>query len=246
MAEKVILVVGAKGGVGTSTVAVNLSVQMAQLTRKPVALLEYARGFVRILDLAHNACDFVMIDLGFVNAMEWACLLHMAENLLLVAELSALALGMLERYLMAAGSAGIDAVCFQIVINRWRQNDEDFAARRLGVLSQSFLAPLPNDYRQVSEAVSFGTPIAGSSNNLLDARYRKLAIDILSLRSPDPVRSSDSIAPATSLSPPRYASRTRAEHRFHLIYYERNPPRDSGTRTLRDKVTQANSSRTVC
>ena len=41
--KKVIAVVGAKGGVGTTTVAVNLSVQLAQISRKRVALLDLAR-----------------------------------------------------------------------------------------------------------------------------------------------------------------------------------------------------------
>jgi pilus assembly protein CpaE len=264
LADKVIIVMGAKGGVGASTVALNLAVQTSQLSRKRVALLEYARpfgqialmldlhprftlmdaleradrlderlltsltekhksgveilagplhaalrdeqrphvtleGFVKILELARNAYDFVVLDLGFVNAAEWARLLRMAENLLLVAEPSALALGMLERYLIAAESAGIDTARFQIVINRWRQNDEEHAARRVAALSSSFIARLPNDYRQVSEAVSFGMPIAGSSNNLLYSRYRKLAMDLLGLRHSEPARGPETAPPVASL-----------------------------------------------
>jgi len=42
-AEKLIVVMGSKGGVGTSTVAVNLGVQLAQITKKRVALLDFAR-----------------------------------------------------------------------------------------------------------------------------------------------------------------------------------------------------------
>jgi len=41
--EKVIVVMGAKGGVGASTVAVNLAVQLAQLGKNRVALLDFAR-----------------------------------------------------------------------------------------------------------------------------------------------------------------------------------------------------------
>jgi pilus assembly protein CpaE len=253
VAERVIIAIGAKGGVGASTVALNLAVQTAQLTKKRVALLEFARpfgqialmldarprftlmdaleraarlderllasltekhktgidilagpvhaalrdeqrphvtleNFVKIAELAREAYDFVVIDLGFVNAAEWARLLQLAQDLLLVTEPSALALGMLERYLQAATSAGLDASRFQIVVNRWRQNDEDFAARRLAALGQTILAKLPNDYRQVSEAVSFGTPLAASSNNLLHSRYRKMAGDLLGSRASDSVR----------------------------------------------------------
>jgi pilus assembly protein CpaE len=259
VAERVIIAVGAKGGVGTSTVALNLAVQAAQLTKKRVALLEFARpfgqialmldaqprftlmdaleraerlderllasltekhktgidiltgplhaalrdeqrphvtleGFVKIAQLAREAYDYVVIDLGFVNAAEWARLLQLAEDLLLVTEPSALAVGMLERYLHAATSAGLDASRFQIVVNRWRQNDEDFVARRLAALKQTLLAKLPNDYRQVSEAVSFGTPLAASSNNQLHARYRKMAADLLSPRPVEAPRSAENTA----------------------------------------------------
>jgi pilus assembly protein CpaE len=39
--EKLIVVLGAKGGVGTTTVAVNLGVQLAQLTQKRIGLLDF-------------------------------------------------------------------------------------------------------------------------------------------------------------------------------------------------------------
>jgi pilus assembly protein CpaE len=255
LAEKSIIVTGAKGGVGTTTVALNLAVQIAQLTRKRIALLEYARpfgqialmldfhprftlidaleradrlderllagltekhrtgidilagpahsalredqrpfvtleAFLKILAFAQNAFDFVVVDLGFVNAAEWSRALAMADALLLVAEPSALALGMLERYLSAVGSAGIDALRFQIVLNRWRQNDADLVARRVAALPQTIAARLPNDYRQVSEAVTFGTPLAASSNNVLLSRYRKLASGILGLEAADTIHNS--------------------------------------------------------
>jgi pilus assembly protein CpaE len=43
LVDKLIVVMGAKGGVGASTIAVNLGVQMAQGTRKRVVLLDFAR-----------------------------------------------------------------------------------------------------------------------------------------------------------------------------------------------------------
>jgi pilus assembly protein CpaE len=49
--EKLIVVMGTKGGVGASTVAVNLGVQLTRLTQKRVVLLDFARplGYVSIL-----------------------------------------------------------------------------------------------------------------------------------------------------------------------------------------------------
>jgi pilus assembly protein CpaE len=50
-AEKLVVVMGSKGGVGASTVAVNLGVQLAQITKKRVALLDFGRpvGHVSLL-----------------------------------------------------------------------------------------------------------------------------------------------------------------------------------------------------
>jgi pilus assembly protein CpaE len=54
LAKKLIAVIGAKGGVGTTTVAVNLSVQLAQISRKRVVLLDFARPI---------GCATLMLDL---------------------------------------------------------------------------------------------------------------------------------------------------------------------------------------
>ena len=163
MAERSIIVTGSKGAVGTTTVALNVAVHMAQLANKRVGLIEFARPFGQIslmldfdprftlldaleridrldsallaslvtrlktgveilagplhaalradqrqlvtlealrciLELACQAFDLVVVDLGFVNAAEWARVLLSADKLVLVAEPSALALAMLERY----------------------------------------------------------------------------------------------------------------------------------------------------
>jgi pilus assembly protein CpaE len=244
VAEKLIVVTGSQGGVGATTVALNLAVQLSQLTTKRVALLEFARPFgqiglmldfqprftlldaleridrldkallaslftrhksgidilagplhvarraelrqsvsleslLRIAELSRAAFDFVVVDLGFVNAAEWSRVLHTADTLLVIAEPSALALGMVERYLQAVDSAGLDRGRFQIIFNRARQNDDEPVVQSEKILKQSCFARLPNDYRQLSEAVTLGIPLTAASNNPLVGRDRALAIRLI-------------------------------------------------------------------
>jgi pilus assembly protein CpaE len=240
LAENSILVTGSKGGVGTTTVALNLGVQLAMQTKRRVALLDLARPFGqismmldleprftildaleridrldcgllssmtmrhktgveilagplhapmkaeqrqsvtiesldRLVQIADRTFDFVVVDLGVVNAAEWALVLREGPGILLVAEPNLLALGMIGRHLAAAAPAGIDCSRIQIVVNRCRQNDDatlDAFERNQG---HSILMRLPNDYRQLTEALSLGMPLTGSTNNSLLARYRDLA-----------------------------------------------------------------------
>jgi pilus assembly protein CpaE len=245
MNANTIIVTGSKGGVGTTTVALNLAVQLAMQTRKRVVLLDLARPFGQIslmLDLeprftildaleriarldeallasmamrhktgveilagplhapmkaeqrqsvtlaaltqlvetAGRSFDFTVVDMGVVNAAEWAPVLANAGTLLLVAEPSVLALGMISRHISAAVPAGVDSDRIQVIVNRWRQNDDAILAAFEKQNSRRILMRLPNDYRQLSEALTFGLPLTGSSNNLLLSRYRSLAAWIAS------------------------------------------------------------------
>jgi Flp pilus assembly CpaE family ATPase len=128
------------------------------------------------VEVAARAFDITVIDVGVVNAAEWSPVLRDAGTLLLVAEPSVLALGMIARHISAAAPAGVDCRRIQIVINRCRQNDNEMLAAFEKQASQPILTRLPNDYRQLSEALTLGMPLTGSSNNLLLSRYRALAL----------------------------------------------------------------------
>jgi hypothetical protein len=56
----------------------------------------------------------VVVDLAFVNAVEWAAVLKMADTLSLITEPTELAMGMLNRYLDAVRSSGIIALIFRL------------------------------------------------------------------------------------------------------------------------------------
>ena len=240
MAERATIVTGSKGGVGTSTVALNLAVQLALQTKKRVALVDLARPFgqislmldfeprftvldalerieridesvlmsmatrhrsgvdilagplqapmkaeqrqsvtiqaiARLIQIASRAYDFVVVDIGVVNAGDWALVLQQAQMILLVSEPSALALGMIDRHMTSATRAGVECGRIHVIINRWRQNDDDPVAAFEKNSGWTALTRLPNDYRQLTEAVQLATPLMGSGNNPLIARYRELA-----------------------------------------------------------------------
>ncbi|HTW32190.1 MAG TPA: hypothetical protein VMD76_10950 [Candidatus Sulfotelmatobacter sp.] len=240
MGENVTIITGSKGGVGTTTVALNLAVQMGMQTRKRVGLLDLARPFgqislmldleprftildalerierlderllasmamrhkagveilagplhaamkpeqrqsvtlaalTRLVEIAAHTFEFVVTDMGVVNAAEWAPVLGQASTLLLVAEPSVLALGMISRHIAAAAPAGVDCARIQVIVNRWRQNDDGVLADFEKRAPRPVFMRLPNDYRQVTEALTLAVPLTGSSNNLLLSRYRALA-----------------------------------------------------------------------
>jgi pilus assembly protein CpaE len=137
-------------------------------------------SFAQLLEMADRAFDLVDVDIGVVNEAEWALVLRSACVILLVGEPSVLALGLIKSHMAAAAPAGIDRERIHIVINRWRQNDNDELAEFEAKREVPILRRLPNDYRQLTEAVTLGIPLIGATKNPLAARYRELAIWVAS------------------------------------------------------------------
>jgi len=98
---------------------------------------------------------------------------------------------MIERHMAAAARAGVECGRIHLIMNRWRQNDDDTVAAFEKNSGRTILARLPNDYRQLTEAVQLAMPLMGSGNNPLIARYRDLAARLS-------LDSSDSSAPETT------------------------------------------------
>lgn len=157
---------------GVEILAGPLHAPMKAEQRQSVTLAALAK----LVEIASCTFDCVVIDIGVVNAAEWAPVLSHADTLLLVAEPSVLALAMIARHISAAAPAGVDCSRIKVIVNRWRQTDDGALGafeRRPG--APAILTRLPNDYRQLTEALSLGMPLTGSSNNLLLSRYRALA-----------------------------------------------------------------------
>jgi pilus assembly protein CpaE len=234
--DRLIVIMGAKGGVGTTTVAVNLGVQLATFAHKRTALLDFARplgnahllldlhlrfglrdtvanldrldshffaglltahktklellGGVtqpeewqdidvnqldRVVNVAQNSFDIVLIDMGSQFSFEWSPILRMARLILIVAEANVPALWTLERRLMALKGFGIDATRARVIINRWHKGDDEVLKSIEKQISRPVFACFPNDFRKASQAMNLGTPLQENHNNILSDRYRQVA-----------------------------------------------------------------------
>jgi pilus assembly protein CpaE len=234
--DRLIVIMGSKGGVGTTTVAVNLGVQLATFARKRTALLDFARplgnahllldlhlrfgvrdtvanidrldshffaglltshktklellGGVtqpeewqdidvtrldRVVNVAQNSFDIVLLDMGSQFSSEWSSILRMARLILVVAEANVPALWTLERRLMALKGFGIDPNRARIIINRWHKGDDEVLKSIEKQMSRPVFACFPNDFRKASQAMNLGTPLQENHNNILNDRYRQVA-----------------------------------------------------------------------
>ena len=234
--DRLIVVMGSKGGVGATTVAVNLGVQLSTFARKRVALLDFARplgtvhllldlhpkfsvrdavdnmdrldshffagllthhktkleilggatqpeewqtipvpSLERVVNVAQNNFDIVLLDMGSQFSSEWTSILRMARMILVVAEANVPALWTLERRLLALKGFGIETDRARVIINRWHKGDEDVLKSIQKDINRPVFACLPNDFRMASTSVNLGTPLLENHNNVLSSRYRQIA-----------------------------------------------------------------------
>ena len=237
--ERLIVVMGAKGGVGTTTVAVNLAVQLAHKVKKRTVLVDFGRplgqthlmlnltprfnvrdavenlnrldshffnglltehrsglellGGVtqpeeweriplaatgRVINVAQSNFESVVVDYGTQFSTEWAPVLRMARAVVIVAETNVPALWALERHLLALLGMGIEASRLQILVNRWRRTDQDALKTVEKNIKHPIFSVIPNDYKQVSDAINMGTPLMGNHNNPLVSKFAQLAAQL--------------------------------------------------------------------
>src|SRR5580658_2669330 len=249
--DRLIVVMGSKGGVGTTTVAVNIGVQLATYARKHVALLDFANplgnvhllldlhpkftvrdavdsldrldshffaglmtrhktklevlggatqpeewqtipvpSLDRVVNVAQNNFDMVLVDMGSQFSSEWSSILRMARMILIVAEANVPALWTLERRLLALKGFGIEPERARIIINRWHKGDDEILRSIQKDINRPIFACLPNDFRKASESVNLGTPLMQNHNNVLSGRYRQMASQLTGVEPPPAAKKS--------------------------------------------------------
>jgi pilus assembly protein CpaE len=237
--NKLLVVMGSKGGVGATTITVNLGVQLATFARKRVAILDFARplgnvhllldlhpkfgirdavenldrldshflnGLLtqhktklqvlcgttqpeewqaipiplleRVVNVAQNDFDIVLLDIGSQFSSEWSNVLRAARMVLVVAEANVPALWTLDRRLLALGGFGMESERARVIINRWHKTDDDVLKTIEKNIKRPIFACIPNDFRKASDAVNLGTPILDNHNNVLMSRYRQIAAQL--------------------------------------------------------------------
>lgn len=243
--NKLIVVMGSKGGVGATTVAVNLGVQLSVYAQKRVALLDFARplgnvhllldlrakfsvrdavdnlerldshffsGLLtphktklevlsgvtqpeewqtlpvppleRVINVAQNNFDMVLVDMGSQFSTEWSSILKMARMILIVAESNVPSLWTLQRRLVALTGFGIEPNRAKIILNRWHKGDEEILKGIQKDISRPVFACIPNDFRKASTSINLGTPLlVNGTNNGLSLRYRQIAAEIAGIES---------------------------------------------------------------
>jgi len=234
--EKLIVVVGAKGGVGTTTVSINLAVQLARSAGKRVVVIDFGRplghctllldlearfsfraavesldrldshlfsgllanhksgvqvlagastaddwdrmspaSLARVINVAQSSFDFVVVDLGCNSSTEWAPVLRLARQIILVTETNVPSLWSLERLINIIRSMGVEPDRLRLMVNRWHKPDEEALKAFEKRIKLPIFERLPNDFKAVSRAVNMGAELSKGQNDQLVQKFRSIA-----------------------------------------------------------------------
>jgi pilus assembly protein CpaE len=229
---KLLVVLGTKGGVGSSTVSVNLAVQLAQIPGKSTVLLDFSRpmgdvtafldlrprfqlrdatenfkrldptlfsglltvhksglrvlagaahledwqsaspaALERVVEVAQQSFDFVVMDFGAFYSPEWQNVLQAAE-ILLVSEADLPGLAKLQRHLSALANLKISSLQVRLIINRWHRHDESALQKVEEGMKLPVFARLPNNFKQVSDATVRGDSLKRNGDPLSSEFHR--------------------------------------------------------------------------
>ncbi len=124
-------------------------------------------ALARVVNVAQSSFDHVMVDLGCNCSTEWAPVLRLARNIVLVTETNVTGLWSLEREIGMLRSMGIDPARLRLVINRWHKPDEEALSAFEKRTKLKIFERLPNDYKSVSRAVNMGAELSRGQNDLL-------------------------------------------------------------------------------
>ena len=127
----------------------------------------------RVIEIAQQSFDFVVIDLGSFYSAEWRNVLQAAE-ILLVSEADLPGLAKLNRHLGALANLKISSTRVRLIINRWHRHDEQALEKVEQGMKIPVFARLPNEFKQVNEAAVRGDYLKNDGDGL-SADFRNMA-----------------------------------------------------------------------
>jgi pilus assembly protein CpaE len=132
-----------------------------------------ASAIERLVEIAQQSFDFVVMDFGSFYSPDWQNVLQAAE-ILLVSEADLPGLAKLHRHLGALAHLQVSSSQVRLIINRWHRHDEPALEKvELGMKIPVF-ARLPNNFKQVSEANVRGDSLK-QDGDPLSAEFHKMA-----------------------------------------------------------------------
>jgi pilus assembly protein CpaE len=139
-------------------------------------------ALARVVNVAQSSFDYVVVDLGCNASNEWAPVLRLARQILLVTETNVTGLWSLERQITMLRSMGVDPAHLRLLINRWHKPDDEALQAFEKRIKLPIFERLPNDFKAVSRAVNMGAELSKSQNDQLVQKFRSIAEQLTGVR----------------------------------------------------------------
>ncbi|MEZ5824387.1 MAG: AAA family ATPase [Geminicoccaceae bacterium] len=112
----------------------------------------------RMIDLAREEFDYVVIDLPLALPRWLEAVMHAADQLLLVTQLNVPAVRQTRRFIDVVNEEGLFEMPVSVVLNRyvWRFSERGRIKQAIRAIGQPFDHYVPNDYELTLEAVNRG------------------------------------------------------------------------------------------
>jgi pilus assembly protein CpaE len=142
----------------------------------------------RLVEIAQQSFDFVVMDFGSFYSAEWQNVLQAAE-ILLVSEADLPGLAKLRRHLGALANLHVSSSKVRLIINRWHRHDEPALEKVEQGMKIPVFTRLPNNFKQVSEATMRGDSLK-QDGDPLSAEFPKMAARLAGLDVAQPAKKS--------------------------------------------------------
>jgi len=141
-----------------------------------------AAAIERVVEIAQQSFDFVVMDFGSFYSAECQNVLQAAQ-ILLVSEADLPGLAKLHRHLGALAKLQVSSPQVRLIINRWHRHDEPALEKVENDMKVPVFARLANNFKQVTEANVRGDSLK-QRGDPLSAEFNRMAAALAGLQLP--------------------------------------------------------------